>query len=309
MSGASSTGLWAPVTDIHIGSFNIGIHQDMLTCKGTQGYLDQTEYIIAKCAKDGQLDIMNLCELGGHRLGFAAAGIDETDMEIFRGTSAASVIVNSNYLTAWGFDADTAQFGVTAIRPSQIIWLTSQLCQPELIVHAFTKGVGVRLILGNLHIRIPQKKKVRTNHKQKIVAEALRQLENEALQDGDAQKIILVLVGDCNLVKADAEEATQPLQPEVDNFETVWHVHRTEAGKSGDLIFVRGGYARSFELPFGVSHEDRGPRNDNHDAIGIKLRVLTESNLEPAPKRNRTHSGQSERFGARTDYGFPACKW
>ena len=88
------------------------------------------------------------------------------------------------------------------------------------------------------------------------------------------------------------------MQPEVDDWQSVWHVHRTKAGKGGDLIFVKGANARSFELPFGVSHEDRGPRNDNHDAIGIQLRVLTETKPEPAPKRNRTHSGQSERFGA-----------
>ena len=96
MSGASR------VLDIHIGSFNIGIHQSMLTCSGAQGYLDQTERIIATCAKVGQLDIMNLCELGGHREGFAAANINEADMGIFRGTAAASVCVDSNYLTAWG---------------------------------------------------------------------------------------------------------------------------------------------------------------------------------------------------------------
>ena len=308
MSGASSAGHWAQVTDIHIGSFNIGIHQSMLTCSGAQGYLDQTERIIATCAKVGQLDIMNLCELGGHREGFAAANINEADMGIFRGTAAASVCVDSNYLTAWGFDADTTPIlGVRATRPSKTFWLTSKVCEPELIVHAFEKGVRLRLILGNLHIRVPHEKKVKTGQKQKIVTEALRQLENEALVDSATQPVVLVLVGDCNLVKEKAEEATQPLQPEVDDWQSVWHVHCTKAGKGGDLIFVKGAHARSFELPFGVSHKDRGPRNDNHDAIGIKLRVLTESNLEPAPKRNRTHSGQSERFGARTDYGFPAC--
>ena len=93
-------------------------------------------------------------------------------------------------------------------------------------------------------------------------------------------------------------QATQPLQPEDADWKSVWHVHATKAGKGGDLILVKGANAQSFELPFGVSHEDRGPRNDDHDAIGIRLRVLNESKLEPAPKRNRTHSGQSERFGA-----------
>ena len=182
MSGASSAEHWVQATDINIGSFNIGIYQDMLTCRGAQEYIDQTEDIITTCVKVGRLHIMNLCELGGHRQGFAAANINALDMRIFRGTAAASVSVDSNYLTAWGFDADTPQFGVRATRPSKTFWLTSKVCEPELIVHAFEKGVGLRLILGNLHIRVPHEKKVKTGQKQKIVTEALRQLENEAVQ-------------------------------------------------------------------------------------------------------------------------------
>ena len=305
MSGASG----APVTAIRIGSFNVGVEQDMLTCRGAQDYIHKTEHIITTCAKVGALHIMNLCELGGHRQGLSAANINALDMSIFRGTAAPSVSVNSNYLTAWGFDADTPQFDVRTARPSKKFWLTSKICEPELIVHAFEKGVGIRLILGNLHIRVPHDKKVKTGQKQRIVAEALRQLENEALVDSATQPVVLVLVGDCNLVKQTAEKATHPLQPEDDDWRTVWHVHPTEAGKGGDLIFVKGAHARSFELPFGFSHADRGVRPDRHDAIGIELRVMAEAMPEPATKRNRTHSGQSERFGARTDYGFPACKW
>ena len=301
MSGASAP----PIISIRIGSFNTGVHQSMLTGKGQQHYVDYVEHIISECVEVGRLHIMNLCELGGHKKGFAAANIDEFDMPIFQGTAAPSVSVDSNYLTAWGFDADTPQFDVRRTRASKKFNLASTICEPELIVHAFEKYIGIRLILGNLHIRVPHAKTVKTSVKQMILTQALRQLENEALHDSDAQKVILVLVGDCNLVKADAEEATQPLQPEVDNFETVWHVHGTEAGKSGDLMFVRGGHAQCFELPFGVSHEDRGPRNDNHDAIGIELRVLAEAKPEPAAKSCRTHYSQSERFGARTDYGFP----
>ena len=53
-------------------------------------------------------------------------------------------------------------------------------------------------------------------------------------------------------------------------------------------MFVKGAHARSFDLPFGKSHRDRGVRRDSHDAIGIELRVMVEAEPEPSSKRNRT---------------------
>ena len=248
MSGASLL----PIATFRVGSFNIGINQEMLNAKRTPQYLDDTERIIQTCVTEYRLQVMNLCELGGHRQGLEAANINPLDMNIFRGTAAASVSVDSNYLTAWGFNVDTPQFDVRATCPSKVFGLFSQVCQPELIVHVFENGIGVRLIVGNLHIRIPHEKKVSTSQKQTIVKQALVQLENEASLDGATQPVALLLVGDCNLVKETAEEATQALQPVDDNFLTVWHVHRTEAGKGGDVMFVKGAHCKPFVFPFGV---------------------------------------------------------
>ena len=64
-------------------------------------------------------------------------------------------------------------------------------------------------------------------------------------------------------------------------------MHATTAELSGDLIFVIGAHAKSFDLPFDKSHRDRGVRNDDHDAIGIELRVIVESEPEPLSKRTR----------------------
>ena len=36
---------------------------------------------------------------------------------------------------------------------------------------------------------------------------------------------------------------------------TVWTVHTTDAGRSGDVIFVKGANAKSFDLPFGAHAE------------------------------------------------------
>ena len=123
--------------------------------------------------------------------------------------------------------------------------------------------------------------------RKRMVREALQKLMANAPSDSAAQPVVYVLVGDCNLSKEAAEEATQELQPEHPDWQSVWHVHATAAKLSGDLIFVKGAIARSFDLPFGRSHRDRGIRRDDHDAIGIELRVNIEPPT-PSPKRNRT---------------------
>ena len=53
-------------------------------------------------------------------------------------------------------------------------------------------------------------------------------------------------------------------------------------------MIVKGAHAVSFDLPFGFSHRQRGIRDDDHDAIGIELRLAVESKPKPSCKRNRT---------------------
>jgi len=230
---------------------------------------------------------MNLCEFGGHRRGPSAAGISLLDMKIFQGPTAPSFSIHSNYLTAWGFDADTNQFGVREAVPKITYDLSSEVCDPELVVHHFEHGVGIVIIQGNLHIRIPNNSKVSMATRKRMVREGLHKLMANAPSDSAAQPVVYVLVGDCNLSKEAAEEAIQELQPEHPDWQSVWHVHATAAKLSGDLIFVKGAIARSFDLPFGRSHRDRGIRHDDHDAIGIELRVNIEPPT-PSSKRNRT---------------------
>ena len=285
--GGSSDGT---VFTFRIGSFNLGIHQEMLTSKHAHKHLHKIEDIISTCFQEG-VDIMNLCEFGGHRQGPSAAGISLFDMKSFRGPAAPFVTISSNYLTAWryGYDADTIQFGMREKEPSKTYLLSSTICEPELVVHFFEHGAGFCLMLGNLHIRTPDGEPVSMTTRKRMVREALQQLMSDAPSDSAAQPVVYVLVGDCNLSKEAAEEATQELQPdEPADWKSVWHVHATTAALSGDLIFVKGALAKSFDLPFGRSHRDRGIRRDDHDDIGIELRVTVESEPTPSSKRNRT---------------------
>ena len=67
--------------------------------------------------------------------------------------------------------------------------------------------------------------------------------------------------------------------------DNVWHVYATPAALGGDIIFVKGCNAELFELPVGASYEDRGARNDNHDAFGVELVVAIDSASQPVNKR------------------------
>ena len=55
--------------------------------------------------------------------------------------------------------------------------------------------------------------------------------------------------------------------------DNVWQVYSPNSQSGGDILFVKGANASSFELPVGPSHIFRGVRNDSHDAFGVELRL------------------------------------
>ena len=57
------------VSMFRIGSFNVGVDQDMLVSMRTFEYMRKVEDVITTCVQDAGLHIMNLCELGGHQQG------------------------------------------------------------------------------------------------------------------------------------------------------------------------------------------------------------------------------------------------
>ena len=105
------------VSTIRIGSFNVGVYQAMLEGKNRNKYLRKLEDVILVCVQDLSLDVMCLCELGGHRAGFQACRppIFAEDLKVFQTNPAPSVSINNNYFVAWGWRADASQFGVQKI--------------------------------------------------------------------------------------------------------------------------------------------------------------------------------------------------
>ena len=92
------------VCRIRIGSFNVGMQQDMLEGKAAEKHLKKIEHIITTCVTDMALDIMNLCEFGCHKQGLAACRppINPHEMGMFAPSTSPrpSVNVSNNYLTA-----------------------------------------------------------------------------------------------------------------------------------------------------------------------------------------------------------------
>jgi hypothetical protein len=274
-SGASQPATSPGATVVRVGSFNIGVQQSMLTAKSASKRVAKVEEIIATCVQEGSLDIFSLSELGGHRQGLRSAGICHADMRIFRADAGPLARVEGSYLTAWGFKADASHLGVK--QPSLTCNLkSSETCDPQFVIQAFTVAQNSLLLHGNLHIRIPTGATVTTNTKKRVLIEAMRKLQQQAEHNSSSvsQPAVLVLVGDPNLTKEEAEEAAQTLQTNASaDWQNVWQVHTTSAQRKGDIVLVKGAHAMSFDLPFGPSHRDRGVRKDQHDAIGVQLHI------------------------------------
>ncbi len=63
------------------------------------------------------------------------------------------------------------------------------------------------------------------------------------------------------------------MQPNDPQWDTVWHVHETTEQRRGDIVLVKGAHAMALDLPVGPDKANKGIRNDQHDAIGVELRL------------------------------------
>jgi len=212
------------VVKIRLGNFNVGIMQNQfLTDRALRKVMQNLDRIIQKCVTDGDLDMLSMCEVGGHLLGMPAAGIAAGDLSVLaRGTIQYSNL--QNYLSCWNFKADASQPGLQQLRSPKMHRLSaSARCDPQLNVQVFSYSEQAKLVQGNLHIRIPNgaaSPSIAT--RKRIVEQALRilegaaKLEKERVNDDASQPVVCVLLGDTNLSKSEGDEAVQPLQPVLD---------------------------------------------------------------------------------------------
>ena len=220
----------ARVVKLRLGNFNVGINQNQFkTTKAMKKVMQHLDRIIHKCVVEGVLDMMTMCEVGGHLKGMRAARISAGDLPVLRQGSIKYSNLQ-NYLSCWNFNADASQLGLQQLRPPKLHKLTSVRCDPQLIVEVFGQSEDIRgstvtakLVQGNLHIRVPNNHPSPTIFTRKrIVGQALRilvaeaKLEKERANADASQPVVCVLLGDTNLSKSEGQEAVQPLQPVLD---------------------------------------------------------------------------------------------
>ena len=173
--------------------------------------------------------------------------------------------------------------------------LDTQLVMTAVQAFQDTKKAALTII-GNMHIRTPQGTKTPTiATRQRLVREALTKLVQyaagveETVPASERPGAVILLVGDCNLNEDKARQAVATLQPEsvtAENASAIWQVKPTRNGLSGDLCFVRGCVASIFDVDVGASYIERGMRNDQHDALGLILRLplSSDDSEEERPK-------------------------
>ena len=209
-----------PIVTVRIGTFNAGVIQSQLTGRNQPQVLFNLNRTVQDCVLDQGLDIMNMCEVGGHMLGFATAGLLATrDLPMFHPTRGARVSITQNYLTGWGFQDEQAKLGFQEVRPPQVITLIGTH-NPQLVVTVFVFKEQAKLVQGNLHIRTPSTGgTVSLSTRRRLVLAALTEIEQIAAKERERfddafQPIVCVLLGDSNLDADGANQAVQPLQPQ-----------------------------------------------------------------------------------------------
>ena len=105
------------VVKIHLGNFNVGIMQNQFeTDRALRKVMHNLNRVIHKCVIVGELDMMTMCEVGGHVKGMPAARIlPETHLPVLRAGSIAYCNMQ-NYMSCWNFNVDASQLGLQQIR-------------------------------------------------------------------------------------------------------------------------------------------------------------------------------------------------
>ena len=106
--------------------------------------------------------------------------------------------------------------------------------------------------------------------KQRAVRHLREHLDNYVVDDSGIP-VVRIMVGDNNLGSQHVREA---LQPETDAH-PLWDVYPAPADRQGDHVAVTGAAARFQSIAVGASFEDRGMRNDCHDAVAVVITTRT----------------------------------
>ena len=69
-----------PTVAVNVGCFNVGVDQNMLTSTRSKTWKDKLSKVIETGVVEGKLNLLGLCEVGGHGQGLERAGVCPQDL-------------------------------------------------------------------------------------------------------------------------------------------------------------------------------------------------------------------------------------
>ena len=249
-----------------IASFNFGFEQNMMMGKKSRKHFDNFQRLCAKIVVDADADFLFGCEVGAFRQGFSRAGINVADIlrEPFGDNVGFTAL--HNYVSMWGFGGAPQPVDVSLHGAAAIYWLPLGRDVHAAIARfdVQVNGYGtVHVITGNMHIVCSDNPPSVPARKQMV--DHLRQHLNSYRPASSYTLVVRIVLGDNNLKSEDVRKA---LQRRTDG-EALWEVLSTPADLQGDNVAVSGAVATSKTIAVGSSFQDRGMRNDSHDAVAV----------------------------------------
>ena len=233
-------------------------------------------HLLRTFACDYNADMVFGCEIGGHRQGLTSAMLRNLEPPNLR------AIFTQNYMSA----VNTTSRVRLVRDPSVTELVSAQVCEPQLVLTAVQMendlGKAAMMVVGNLRVRTPSGPKTPSMATRlRTVKEALRRMTEYAemvmrtqMSAAERRDPVLLLVGDSNLTEDLCHMCVATLQlADAKSDNDVWTVMATANGLGGDVCISRGCAIDRFEVAVGRSFRERGMRNDNHDALGLALRL------------------------------------
>ena len=234
--------------ELRLGTFNFGMTQQMIDSQQwRKTHCVKFESTLVALVEGGELDALFGCEVGGHKQGLSQERLARAISAFARGGTESKA--TQNYIRAWNFGvgghSGATQPAAARLRleSTTCLTLSNRALEPKLVVDTFllehVRGADhlrAYLVVGNLHLRTPNKKSspsVAT--RLRVVKEALQEIGSIA-SAVDLPSVCQVLLGDVNLKEHEAETAVAQLHPrcvDASFWPQFWQVFRSSAGLGG----------------------------------------------------------------------------
>ena len=278
---------------VRVGAFNMGIHQNMLVQEAwCKKHSQNFQRVVTKAIAAEGLHLLSCCEVGGHRQGPTKEGAHLQPL-VDDMMAGMQVACEQNYVNVFhnpnSFEEPPKHRSDVTLIPRQepeIFAIPHTKVDPQLVIWEYSvRAAGAAaaaefrspqaaegtLVVGSLHVRTQTKTKVKFSERVSITKLAKLSIEHYVAKKG-LRKSVKILLGDFNLTAEQTNKVCQGVEG-VPNYDAQWHCQAANAGLGGDVMLISGSDSEVFDIAIGKSYDDRGMRNDSHDAFGVTVKV------------------------------------